>query len=273
MTKINIKFYGTRGSIATPRKDTIFYGGNTSCLEIRYKNELIICDAGTGIYPLACDLLKRRGPIRGTIIFSHYHWDHIYGLYMFTPIYDKKNSFTIIGRSGLKKALSNLLMPPNLPIKLSEFKARLKFKTFQNKSFKIGKILVEAFDLNHPNGSSGYLFTFPNGKKVLYATDNSPIQSNVELIMKSLGVDLLITDAQFTVKEFLLKKKFGHSTPQHVLDVARISRPKKIALFHHDPSHSDKAIKKIEKETQRLAKRIGVKSVIFAAREGLTIRL
>ena len=195
------------------------------------------------------------------------------GLYMFTPLYNKRNSFTFIGRPGLKKALSNLLKPPNLPIKLSDFKAQLKFKTIRNKSFKIGKITVDAFDLNHPNGASGYLFNFPNGKKVLLATDNSPTKGNVQLIMKSLGVDLLITDAQFTVKEFLLKKNFGHSTPQHVLEIARIARPKKVALFHHDPSHSDKIIKKIEKEMHLLAKRIGLKSLVFAAKEGMIINL
>ncbi|MBW1913264.1 MAG: MBL fold metallo-hydrolase, partial [Deltaproteobacteria bacterium] len=50
---MRIKFWGTRGSIPVPGKDTTIYGGNTTCVEVTLQSgRTVIIDAGTGIRPL-----------------------------------------------------------------------------------------------------------------------------------------------------------------------------------------------------------------------------
>jgi len=54
-----IKFWGVRGSFPSPRKDTVIFGGHTSCVEIRTaKDELIILDMGTGFLDLGSSLMN-----------------------------------------------------------------------------------------------------------------------------------------------------------------------------------------------------------------------
>lgn len=240
-------------------------------MEIRYGKELIICDAGTGIYPLGQTLIKK--PIKASILISHYHWDHIIGLPFFAPFYDRSNKFQIIGRMGLKKALNNLFRVPNFPVKLNDLSAQIKFNSKNESKFKIGLIKIESFNVNHPNGAFGYKLIFPNNKVIAYIPDNGPQINNVYLINKINGADLLIHDAQFLPNEHLLKKRFGHSTFNYVLDLARHANVKKIALFHHDLSRTDKQLTLIEKSAQKLGKRIGLKSSIWATREGKVVLL
>lgn len=273
MSKITIKFWGVRGSLARPSKETLYYGGNSPCVEIRYNKEIIICDTGTGIYPLGQELLKTRKNIKASILYSHYHWDHILGLPFFAPIYDKKNQFDIFGRKGLKKSLNALLHAPNFPVKLFDFKAGLKFFTKSEGKFKIGQVLVEAFNVNHPNGAFGYKFIFPNKKSIVFISDNGPQKNNFKIISKIHGADILIHDAQYIPEEFMRKKRFGHSTYHHVLDIARYAGIKKIILFHHDPSRTDKQLKIIERFAQKLGSKICLKSMVSAAREEKSIVL
>ena len=73
------------------------YGGNTTCIEVRSDDDsLIILDAGTGIFPLGQELLKRL-PVRANVFMTHTHWDHIQGLPFFTPLYIPGNSVRIHG--------------------------------------------------------------------------------------------------------------------------------------------------------------------------------
>lgn len=271
MPRATIKYWGTRGSLARPSKNTIHYGGNTPCIEINYKNELIIIDMGTGSYELGKKLASLR--LKATVLFTHYHWDHLIGLPFFLPFYNSKNSFTFIGRKGLKKGLNNLLTTPNFPIKLSDFKAKIKLKSIKAGQFKIGPIKILALDVNHSNGAFGYRFTFPGGRSFVHISDNGPSRDDSRLIQKIYGADFLSHDAQYLPEEYLRKKRFGHSPYQYVIDIARRAKTKNIILFHHDPSRSDKDLKKIEDSAKLLVKKIRLKANIKAAREGMTIKL
>src|SRR3989304_2880450 len=99
---MRIRFWGVRGSIPSPGEDTVKYGGNTACIELRFgpADRLIIIDAGTGIRALGNELLKTdlpKGPIKADLFFTHTHWDQIMGFPFFTPIYVPKTELTIYG--------------------------------------------------------------------------------------------------------------------------------------------------------------------------------
>ena len=273
MHKAVIKLWGVRGSLARPGKETMHYGGNPPCLEIRYGDDLIIIDAGTGIYELGLCLSKNKKPLKATILFSHYHWDHMIGLPFFVPLYNKQHFFTIIGRKNLKKALDNLLCAPNFPVNLSDFAARIKLKIIGPGKFRIGKIGIEAFNVNHPNGAFGYKFTFPNGKSLVHISDAGPGAGGRDILTDIYSADYLIHDAQFYPEEYLKRRYFGHSPYHYVLDIARHAKIKNIVLFHHDPLRTDKDIKKIETGARWLARKIGLKSNVRAAHEGMIIKL
>ena len=85
-----IKFWGVRGSFPSPRKDTVIFGGHTSCVEIRTaKNELIVLDMGTGFLDLGSSLMSEAdSPKDAHIIVSHFHWDHLFGFLGFTPFFE-----------------------------------------------------------------------------------------------------------------------------------------------------------------------------------------
>ena len=85
-TNFSVRFWGVRGSIACPGPDTQYYGGNTSCIEVRCGGRLLIFDAGTGIRPLGLSL-PSTGPLEFDHFYSHTHWDHIAGLPFFCPAY------------------------------------------------------------------------------------------------------------------------------------------------------------------------------------------
>jgi phosphoribosyl 1,2-cyclic phosphodiesterase len=54
---VKITFWGTRGSAPAPGPDTVRYGGNTPCLEVRaVPGSVVVLDAGTGIRGLGASL-------------------------------------------------------------------------------------------------------------------------------------------------------------------------------------------------------------------------
>src|SRR6185369_2370284 len=128
-----LKFWGVRGSIATPGPGTAFYGGNTACIEIRADGELIILDAGTGIRPLGIALASefRERAITLTVLISHTHWDHIQGFPFFAPAYDPNNRIHVLAydgaQAGLQAALSSQMESPYFPITMSRMPSTIDF--------------------------------------------------------------------------------------------------------------------------------------------------
>ena len=48
--RLQLKFWGVRGSIPTPQPENLGFGGNTTCLEVRLPDdEVIVIDGGTGL--------------------------------------------------------------------------------------------------------------------------------------------------------------------------------------------------------------------------------
>jgi phosphoribosyl 1,2-cyclic phosphodiesterase len=182
---MRVKFWGTRGSIATPGPATTIYGGNTSCVELRCGNEILIFDAGTGIRPLGLELMSEFAgkPITVHVFISHTHWDHIQGFPFFVPAYVPQTTVHLYGSTGqgvpLEKVLRGQMDADYFPVALGDLSAAIQVHEFKGKPFQIGDATVEAFYLNHPGMTLGYRVTH-GGKSFVYATDNEPYQETLE---------------------------------------------------------------------------------------------
>jgi len=292
MTKIAVKFWGTRGSIPTPGPRTIKYGGNTPCVSATFaEDKRIIFDAGSGIRELGNHLIKTQKKIMSHIFLTHFHWDHIQGLPFFAPAFSADNRFSIYGcenqKTKLSKVLSDQMESSYFPVPLKKLGAILTFKPLTEGSYPIEDLTVKALYLNHPGNTLGYLITHRN-KTIGYLTDNeftsgaikkskgnhtSGDDYNVKIIRAIQGADLVIFDAQYTPEEYQNKKGWGHSHYENVLNVAMVAEIKKCVLFHHDPSHTDADLDKIGIQCLEIIKRQGVSMDCIVAQEGLEIEL
>lgn len=269
MSKLKLTFYGVRGSSPAPSRKTAKYGGNTPCIDMIYGDERIILDAGTGIRELGLKLTKKRS--KATILFSHYHWDHISGLPFFAPLYNKGNAFDLIGPkpkgSNIKKLLCKAIEPPVFPISLRTVPARMGYKDISDKPFKIGSVEVVPFYLSHPGDALGYRFNFPDGKSLIYISDNEPSHKLDDLVDWAYGADILICEAQYTPAEYEIKRGWGHSPYTFTVGFALTAGVKKLVLNHFDPAYDDRKLEMILKDSRKIAKKLGSKMKIELARE------
>jgi phosphoribosyl 1,2-cyclic phosphodiesterase len=282
-----VKFWGTRGSIPTPGEHTRRYGGNTSCVEVRLNDTLIICDAGSGIRGLGDDLLDRSpGPITGHLLFSHSHWDHIQGFPFFAPAYIPENRFFIYGRNPgddrFYRLLSGQMESDYFPISFSSLKAAIRAEFLRDSKGTIGGIQVECLDVDHPGGAIAYALS-AGGRRIVYATDCelrwqpdfSPRvlrEMRVELVNFCRGADLLIADGQYTDDEYALRIGWGHSSGLSAVDLAVRAGASKLALFHHDPARSDTDLERLVDTCLQRAEAHASPLSVFAAREGVEFR-
>src|SRR5262245_39911079 len=157
-----VRFWGTRGSIATPGPQTIHYGGNTSCVTVRTDDgTLIILDCGTGARPLGLALLGERKPVRAHMLIGHTHWDHIQGLPLFVPAFLPDTELTIHAPTGfeqsLAEALAGQMQHSYFPLALQELRSRLDLHDLEEGSFTVGSnVVVQTHYLNHTAPTLGY---------------------------------------------------------------------------------------------------------------------
>ena len=271
---IKVKFWGVRGSIACPSPDHIVYGGNTSCVEMRVGDQVLIFDAGTGIRNLGRDLV-RRGISSAAIFLTHTHWDHINGFPFFVPAYDPGNSFEIFaghltGQGGVEKVFSSQMANPTFPVPLSAMRSRLSFCDFETGTtlHPCPGVEVQTASLRHPNGAVAYRVNY-DGASVCYVTDteHQPGKTDQTILDLIEGADLVIYDATFTDAEFETRIGWGHSTWREGVRLCQMAHVGQLALFHHDPDHDDKFMAGIEKEAR------AEWSSVFAARDDMTIEI
>jgi phosphoribosyl 1,2-cyclic phosphodiesterase len=273
---MKVRFWGVRGSIPVPGPDTVRVGGNTPCVEVQTTDrEVIILDAGTGIRLLGLDLVQRSVErLIGVLLFSHTHWDHIQGLPFFSPARLRNSRLIILGEHRVDRRLSQVLagqmIDAYLPFTLSDLHADLMIKEVHD-----GEKIVVGNDttvfprrLHHPGGVFGYRISC-HGKAVVYASDvnHPPDGPDPRLVELAQDADLLIHDAQFTPEEKKERQGWGHSTWQEAIQAAQRANAKRLALFHHDPLHTDDRLEEIEKQAQ------SVFPPTFLAREGMEITL
>jgi phosphoribosyl 1,2-cyclic phosphodiesterase len=273
---VKVRFWGVRGSIPVPGPDTVRVGGNTSCVELQTQDrEVIILDAGTGIRLLGLDLARRPTErLIAVLMFSHTHWDHIQGLPFFTPATVRQNRVVVLGERRMDRRLEQILagqmVDAYLPFTLEDLRADLLIKEVHDgEKIVVGdSTSVLPRRLHHPGGVFGFRIV-NQGRTVVYASDVShPIDKpDPNVVDLARDADLLIHDAQYTPEEKRQHADWGHSSWTDAVHVAQQANVQQLALFHHDPLHTDDELEKIERQAQAMF------PGAFLAREGMEVIL
>ena len=293
---MKLTFWGVRGSIPSPGPNTVRYGGNTTCLEIRTDvGELIVLDGGTGIHALAQHLLKEL-PVTANIFITHSHWDHIHGLPFFIPIFIPGNTvrlhgaFDPVSGNGVDQIMNVQMQYSFFPVREAELRARIEYHTLMpGQTITIGDATITPVLLNHPVVNLGYRIDC-NGKSIFFTGDHEPhtniyspedegyreyeellAEKRQEIIGAMRNVDLLVADSSYTQEEYPAKRGWGHGTFDSCIELAEAAGAKRLFCTHHEPTRSDDALEAAF--TAALARWPQRRSTVALAQEGLSIEL
>ncbi|MCG6552693.1 MAG: MBL fold metallo-hydrolase [Candidatus Magnetominusculus sp. LBB02] len=292
---MKVKFWGVRGSIPTPGKETVRYGGNTSCIGLDADDgTVVIFEAGTGIRTLGLKLAGMPS-VEIHLFLSHTHWDHIHGFPFFVPAYIPNRVIRIYGPPHFDKSLQQIMAQQMVysyfPVNSDELQARIKYVDLKEETVEIGGLKITSKLMNHPVTCYAYRVT-EGAKSMVYTGDNEPYYNfmasaamdetevdEITMIVKEQNdrniefvkdCDLLIADAQYTDAEYPTKVGWGHSSNLQVLDLAMKAGAKELVMFHHEPTRSDDQIDEIVKQTREYYAATGHSGIkkISAAVEG-----
>jgi ribonuclease BN (tRNA processing enzyme) len=299
----SVRFFFFCGAIPCPGRNTVEFGGNTACLEIRAGKKLIIVDLGTGVKPLGDYLVSndfKNTPIDLDILISHTHWDHIMGFPMFAPIFIPGTKLRIKGPVSyndetLESIISEQLSYRYWPVRQSELAANIDYQELRETSFDMGEGLkLSTKYLNHPILCLGYRFEY-QGKVIVTAFDHEPfrnvfptdpndpgynegfalegdqiaMEENEKIRQFYSGADILIHDAQYTSEEFEKRLGWGHSSFEYAIEAACNAGVKKLVFFHHEPNNNDECLEILEEKYKNELKTRNLE--VIMAREGLTV--
>lgn len=260
------------------------YGGNTTCLEIRDKNDdLIILDGGTGLRELGNHLLAgnfKDGKGIANWVFTHTHWDHVQGIPFFVPLFIPGNQFNFHSSvENLEERLRYQHTGTHFPVGFEGFQADKQFHHYpEGQTFKLGTIEVFSKAVRHPGGCYSYKFSEGN-KSLIFASDaefNLEEMENIETYIEYFqGADVLIFDTQYTFEDSLQKIDWGHSSASMATDIALKAGVKKLVMFHHDPSYDDEKLDAVYMRALKYREMFDTSGTleIIMAYEGLEIEI
>ena len=296
---MKLTFWGTRGSIPTPGKATVRYGGNTPCVEVRLKDDnLVIFDAGTGLRGLGDALMTRGESVKAYIVLSHPHWDHIQGFPFFKPLFISGNEFVLMGPQTktvrLRRVMADLMNQVYFPIQLNELKAKISFRPLREESLPVFDAMLTSMYVNHPAFAHGYRLD-AGGRSMVYISDNEPFDRELARSMRNVekvivdrfsavkgdpnqrvfdfarGAEVLIHDTTYTPEEYVNHVGWGHSHYLFSLKIANEAKVKKLVLFHHDATHSDAKVDEILAKCRNEIRMRKYNFECVAAKEGMEI--
>jgi phosphoribosyl 1,2-cyclic phosphodiesterase len=245
-----VTVWGSRGSIPSPGPDTVRFGGNTSCVEVRNAvGECIVLDGGTGARRLGQHLATEGGAVH--VLLSHLHMDHIQGLGFFAPLYTPGREVHIWGPASTmhthRNRLVRYLSPPLFPVWLDELPCDLTVHSLTDKPFDIGGFRVSAEMICHPGTTYGFRLE-SDGVSLVYMPDHEPalMRSNfparpewVSGSWLAAEADLLIHDSQYTDADYATRMGWGHSGLSDLVEFARMTQIRALMPFHHEPAYDD----------------------------------
>jgi phosphoribosyl 1,2-cyclic phosphodiesterase len=251
---VKATIWGCRGSLATPGRETVRYGGNTSCIEVRLDDgTVLILDAGTGIRSLGLEL-ARAEPKIVHVLLTHLHLDHLEGLPFFAPLRSPETEVYVWGppsaARSLRDRIARYVSPPLFPLQMSDFATGITFCDVPDGEWQLGRARVVAEHVVHMGPTIGYRIR-ENGASLTYIPDHEPALGGsldartpdwISGFALARGTDVLVHDAQYTEEEYAARVAWGHSSIADALAFARIAEAGRLILFHHDPMHDDERL-------------------------------
>ncbi len=275
---LSARCWGTRGSLPSPGPHTVRYGGNTSCLEVRAGDNVLIFDAGSGIRQLG-ERLVQQGEVAAELFLSHFHWDHIQGLPFFRPLYTPETTMRVHGArqgsSDVQGLIAGQMGPIYFPVPFEALSAQLTFRDIDGATIGVGDAEVTPHRVRHPMNTFG--FRVRNGNSALaYLPDNELVGGHYDMPSgwyRSLcefldGVDVLVHDAMFTDEEYRRYAGWGHSTFRDAVRLAEDAGVRRLLLFHHSPERTDAELDGIIERLQNDLSRRNSDLQVLVASEG-----
>ena len=301
---MQVTFWGVRGSYPVPGPDTVRYGGHTSCIEVRSdEGGCVVVDAGTGLRALGqklADEQSSRSEWSHHLMLSHVHWDHIQGLPFFEPAYIEGTRICIYAMRAaadeLRQVIGGITRHEFFPVPLDQVPADFEYlEVSPGQPRRIGGFDVLPFALNHPFGAVGYRIA-GDGTSLAYCADTAPFdrilhkqhflagpeplssedREMLEAIRRGVidalrDVDTVIYDTHFLPEEYEKFPHYGHSTPDHAIEICAASGVRRLVLYHHAPGHTDEDMDAIDERYRRLGGERGLE--VVTARERMMLRV
>ena len=286
-----LKFWGTRGSISVSGEKYVRMGGNTSTLEIRDGENVVIIDSGTGVRPLGEKLLEEQKSDLNLLI-SHTHQDHVVGFPFFAPLYSEKTHLTVWSPIGFEKTTESLfnemLAYSFFPVRLDQMRAEVSFRDLHDShSYSFGNIEIETCYTYHPGATLGFKITVGE-QKIGYITDNEflvgfrghpneitidhpLVENHLPLIEFLSDCSTVIHEAQYFPHEYEDRKGWGHSSVSNAVALFKLLNCDHWIVTHHDPRHTDELLMVKSELHRQIMTEAGVNCRLTYAYDGLVL--